>query len=233
MHPLPIGHFWQHLNEELNFNALASHLQLPEPGLGADDSFADLLQWLQMIVGSDQAGFDAACTLDTPIQEHRLYSLAVQQFTEPHIIVAGMLLLLSLIYLRFGLPDRWRDLAWEISRMGQDGRLSLAEFIQTLRRRLQYHATIRDVTQWLYSDYVILQHQLVAASKSPENTFRFQREGNKLRFYRLENPLGFMDSRFNALSITIHELGLCGDLAQPIHPLTPIGEQLLARGDVS
>jgi len=234
IHPLPIGHFWQHLNEGLNFNAVASHLQIPEPNLGADDSLADLLQWLQIILGSDQAGFDAACTLEAPIQEQRLYNLAIEELAEPHLIVAGMILLLSLIYLRFGLPDRWQDPAWEISRLGQDGRLSLAYFVQTLRHRLQRRSTtIREVTQWLYNDYIILQHQLVAASKLPENTFRFQREGNKLHFYRLENPLGFMDSRFNALSTTIHELGLCGDLAQPLHPLTPVGEQLLARGDLS
>jgi hypothetical protein len=233
MHPLPLGHFWQHLREALDFNALATHLRLPAPALGADDSFADLLQWIQTVVGSDQAGFDAVCTLDAPIQEQKLYRLALGKSTEPHVMVAGMILLLSLIYLRFGRPERWRDPAWEISRLGQDGRLSLADFIQTLRRRLERRSTtLREVTQWLYDDYIILQHQLVAASKSPENTFRFQREGNRLRFYHLENPLGFMDSRFGALSTIVQELGLCGDLAQPVHPLTAEGQLLLAEGDV-
>ena len=233
IHPLPLGYFWQHLYEGLNFNALATHLQLPAPNLGADDSFVDLLQWVQILVGSDQVGFDAVCTLDAPIQEQKLYRLAIEKSTVPHVMVAGMILLLSLIYLRFGLPGRWRDPAWEISRLGQDGRLSLADFIQTLRQRLERRSTtIREVTQWLYNDYVILQHQLVAASKLPENTFRFQREGNRLLFYRLENSLSFMDSRFSALSTTVHELGLCGDLAQPVHPLTAEGQLLLDEGDV-
>ena len=30
----------------------------------------------------------------------------------------------------------------------------------------------------------ILQHQLVATGKLPDNTFRFEREGNHLRFHR-------------------------------------------------
>jgi hypothetical protein len=233
IHPLSLGEFWQHLHEALNFKALATLMQLPEPDLGADNSFADLLQWVQTIVESDQASFDAVCTLDAPVQEQKLYSLAAEKLAEPHTMVAGMILLLSLIYLRFGLPEQWRDPAWEISRLGQDGRLSLANFILTIRQRLERRSTtIGEVTQWLYNDYIILQHQLVATSKLPENTFRFQREGNRLRFYRLETPLNFMDSRFTALSTSIHELGLCGDLAQPVHHLTAEGQQLLAEGDV-
>ena len=89
-----------------------------------------------------------------------------------------------------------------------------------------------DIARWLYKDYVIVQHQLIAAGKLPEITFRFEREGNRLRFYRLENPLGLMDSRFYALSTTIHELGLCGNLLLPLHPLTPDGQHILFEGDV-
>jgi len=138
-----------------------------------------------------------------------------------------------MIYLRFDVPDHWQHPSWEISRMGQDGRLSVVDFLQSLRSRLQSHATtIRQVAQWLYNDYIILQHQLVAANKLPDNRFRFQREGNRLSFFRLENGLGFMDSRFNALSTTIHELGLCGNLNQRQHPLTQDGPGLLAEGDL-
>ncbi len=75
--------------------------------------------------------------------------------------------------------------------------------------------------------------QLVAASKLPENTFRFQREGDRMRFFRLENGLGFTDSRFHALSTTIHELGLCGNLYQPLHSLTQDGKRLWAEGDLT
>lgn len=225
--------FWQYLRETLNFNALATLLKLPKPDLDADNSFADLLQWVQTIIGSDQANFDAICTLDAPVQEQKLYLFAGKKLTKPHVVVAGMVLLLSLIYLRFGQSEQWRDPAWEISRLGEDGRLSFHHFIQTIRQRLERRSTtIEEVAQWLYKDYIILQHQLVATSKWPENTFRFQREGNRLRFYRLKTPVNFTDSRFNALNTSIHELGLCGDLTQPVHHLTVEGRQLLAEGDV-
>ncbi len=233
-HPLPLEQFWQQLDEGLKFDRLAAQLHITGPDLDADGRFVDLLQWLLTIVGTDQAGFDAACTLDTPLNEQRLYRLALQHREDPHIMIAGMLTLLSLIYLRFDVPAHWQHPAWVISRMGQDGRLSVADFLQVLRYRLQSHTTtIRQVAQWLYNDYIILQHQLVASSKLPENTFRFQREGNQLRFFRLENSLGFMDSRFNALSTTMHELGLCGNLSQWQHPLAQDGLRLLAEGDLS
>ncbi len=207
IHPLPLEAFWQHLDESLNVDALAAQLQLSAPGLRADDDFVQLLEWLQTLIGAEKSGFDAACSLESPLQEDRLYHLAARQRRQPHIMVAGMLIMLCLIYLRFGLPERWKEPAWDISQMGLDGRLSKAEFILAFRSRLQKRSmTIKDITKWLFTDYIMLQHQLVAASKLPENTFRFQREGNRLRFYRLENPLGFMDSRFLALSTTIHEL---------------------------
>ncbi len=231
--PLPLEDFWRHFDESLNFDALAKQLQLPSPGLVANDSFANVLEWLQTLVGTDQSSFDAACTLEAPLHEDRLYQLAMQRYEQPHMMVAGMLIILGLVYLRFGSRDRWQEPAWEISQMGQDGRLSLADFILALRYRLQRRSTTTgDIIRWLFNDYIILQHQLIAASKLPENTFRFQREGNRLRFYRLENPLGFMDSRFNALSTTIHELGLCGNLMVPIHPLTPDGQHFLTEGDL-
>ena len=233
-HPLPLDQFWQHLNEVLQFDRLAAQLQIVGPDLNADSSFIELLRWLQTIVGADQAGFDAACTLDTPLNEQRLYSLALQHKEDPYIMIGGMLAILSLIYLRFQVPNHRQHPAWEISRMGQDGRLSVADFMHALRYRLQSRSTsIRQVVQWLYNDYIILQHQLVAASKLPENTFRFQREGDRLRFFRLENGLGFTNSRFHAISTTIHELGLCGNLYLPLHSLTQDGKRLLAEGDLT
>ncbi|MBN1878123.1 MAG: hypothetical protein JXA33_28130, partial [Anaerolineae bacterium] len=101
-------------------------------------------------------------------------------------------------------------------------------------RRLQNTPlTLGECARWLYADYVILQHRLVATGKLPDNTLRFQREGNRLRFFALQNSLGFMDSRFRALSTTVYELGLCGDFRQPAHPLTPTGQRLLAEGDLA
>jgi hypothetical protein len=232
--PTPLSQFWEHLEAVLDFDGLAVQLNVPPPGLHADSSFQSLLAWLQGLVGADQTSFDTACMLDAPIHEHCLYQLAIGDYSVPEVMVAGMLTILALIVLRFDQPDLWLQKDWEISRMGADGRLSVDGFVKTMRRRRgSGHITIGEIARWLYADYIILQHQLVATSKLPDNTFRFRREGNRLRFYNLQNSLGFMDSRFHALSTTLHELGLCGDFYQPNHVLTPDGQRLLAEGDLT
>jgi hypothetical protein len=232
--PVPLSRFWEHLDTVLDFNDLAARLNVPPPGLSSRSGFGGLLDWLQTLIGADQVTFDAVCTLATPIHEHRLYQLAMSNRTAPDVMIAGMVTMLALILLRFGRPDVWFRQEWEISRMGAEGRLSVDGFVKAVRRRLQGgHIAVGEIVRWLYADYVILQHQLVATSKLPDNTFRFRREGDRLRFYNLWNSLGFMDSRFDALSRTVHELGLCGDLYQPNHPLTPDGQCLLAKGDLT
>ncbi|HOG47761.1 MAG TPA: hypothetical protein PLB78_14110, partial [Anaerolineae bacterium] len=113
------------------------------------------------------------------------------------------------------------------------GRLSIHQFLSNLKRRLERNPpTIYEVAHDLYADYVILQHQLIASGKLPENTFRFRREGDRIRFYSLQNSLAFAASRFDALSTTVYELGLCGDMRLPVHSLTNDGQRLLDEGDV-
>ena len=93
-------------------------------------------------------------------------------------------------------------------------------------------ATIREIMEWLFRKYIILQHQIIATSKLPDNTFRFRHQGNKLKFFDFSNPLGFMNSRFDSISTTVFELGLCGDLSKPDHQLTLDGEVLLKQGNL-
>ena len=233
VHPVPLSELWQHLDVALDFGRLASWLDLSLPGLNARSSMQEVMSWLLALAQADESSFDVRCRLGTPVHEHRLYRLALEHRSVPEVMVAGMLTMLALIYLRFGRPDLWMQPEWEVSCMGADGRLSVNEFIRSLHRRMQRGTVdLDDFVRWLYADYVILQHQLVATSKLPDNTFRFQREGDRLRFYDLPNTLTFMNSRFEALSTTIHELGLCSDFRQPEHPLTPDGERLLAEGDL-
>lgn len=233
LRPLSINTFWNHLHELINFDSLAQLLEVAAPGLGSQSSLSRLLTWLRSTVSADEQSFDTQCTLDMPIHEHRLYMLASTKAADPKLLVPAMLLMLALIYLRFGQPTRVLEPEWPISQMGSDGRLSLHGFVSDLRGQLEQQAlTVNDLARWLYRDYVILQHQLVATSKLPENTFRFLREGSLLRFYNLSNEFIFNDSRFDALSTTIHELGLAGDLLLQDHPLTPEGLQLLAEGDL-
>ena len=232
--PVSLITLYAYLEQSLDFAALAARLNVPAPALHAGSSFHALLDWLRQLAGVGLTNdFDTACALSAPLHEHRLYRLAEQYKNAPEVMVAGMVTLLALTYLRFGDSKHWGEADWDISRMGADGRLSVDGFVRTLHRKLRGGpVTIGEVARWLLEDYVILQHQLVATGKLPENTFRFRREGQRLHFYPLENSLRFMNSRFAALSTTLYELGLCGDLQQIDHPLTPDGQHLLEEGDL-
>lgn len=233
--PLHITSFWNHLDEALNFDLLVNNPSVPDFALTSASGFTSLLDWLQYAIGAKGPGstFDAACNLQSPIQENYLYQLSLTDRNNPNKMIAGMITMLALIYLRFGDTDTWQQPEWEISRMGSNDRLSVHEFIQHLRRQLSIGpVTIGEITRWLYNNYIILQHQAIAAHKLPDNTFRFRREGSQLRFFNLQNTLSFMDSRFDALSTVVHELGLCGNLSEIDHPLTDDGEHLLREGDL-
>ena len=230
--PLPLDDLWRHLEDALDFSLLARRLNLPDPHFRAGSGFLQLLQWLESLAGARGSGFDSACDLSTPINERRLHRLVEDHRGESDVMVAGMLIMLALVYLRFGSPEFHRQPEWELARMGQNGRLPLDGFVHQLGRRLESPATIFEVARWLYSDYIIQQHITIAAGKLPENTFRFQRQSGGLQFYKLDNSLGFMDSRFNALSTIVNELGLCGSFTQAAHPLTADGGMLLELGDL-
>lgn len=230
--PVPLARLWAHVEANLDFAHLARLLDIEPPRLHATSDFMTLLAWLQRMVQAEGLAFDDGCRMDAPLHEHKLYWLVRNAPGDATAAVAGMITMLALLYLRFGHPEVWRQPAWHISRMGADGRLSLDGFVHELQRRLRSGPlTIADVATWLYTDYIILQHQLVAASKLPDNTFRFQREGNRLRFFNLEARADFLDSRYDALATTIHELGFCGDPRHVEHPLTAEGQRLLEVGD--
>ena len=231
--PLPLDRLWAHIADALSIDGLAALLELTRAGSGAATDVLDLQRWLCSSVQSDAAGFDLACGPNAPIHEHLLYRLVAERRTDRHVEVGGMFVMLNLISLRFGQPALWQQPEWRISQMGADGRLSVDGFVRHLRRKLSAGPfSLHDFAKWIYSDYVILQHQLVAASKLPENTYRFQREGSRLRFFNLYADAGFLDSRFDAIATTIYELGLSGNLSDTAHPLSDDGRQLLVAGEL-
>lgn len=230
--PLPLASFWTHLDDAIRFETVAAALQLPAPKLNTGSGFQSLLDWVKNSAALTHPDLDAPYNQIVPVQEHRL--LTVDGNTTPTILMNNMIIMLALIYLRFDEAELWRQPEWEIAQMGENGRLSFHRFIQQMRSRLRSGpVTIGEIVRWWYDDYIILQHQVIAANKLPDNTFRFRREGDRLMFFNLDNSLGFMDSRFYALTTTIHELGLCGNLAEPDHPLTEEGWQLLLEGELT
>jgi hypothetical protein len=233
--PIPVADFYQHLSEEVDFNKFAQALGIPQPNINLTSGFRSLEEWLLGLANANRDDFDKALGIDSIIHEHRIYQLAIKARSRPDVtsMVTGMIIMLALINLRFGNSELKIKPEWAISRMGSGGRLSVDGFLRTMDKRLRNgQMPIEEILRWICDDHVILQHQLVATSKLPENTFRFRREGNKLHFFNLANSLDFMNSRFEAISTTIHGLGFCGNLFQPDHELTPDGIKLLENGDL-
>jgi hypothetical protein len=108
----------------------------------------------------------------------------------------------------------------------------MARFMYLLNRRLLLDPTITDLTRWLVEDFVIVQHERVAAAKLPDDTYRVRRVGDSLRFFAQEAPAEFNDSRFRALSTTVHELGWVTSFREGDRKLTLSGRTLLTDGDL-
>lgn len=231
LRPLEINDFWKSLEKAIDFRKLAKRFDIPAPGLTASSDLRQLNKWLMSVAGSGETDFDRACGISCPIREHALYDAAQEVDATPEVMTAGMLCILAMTYLRFGQSQLRDGPEWAVARMGAEGRLSMEAYLADVRQRLDRGPlSVMEFAKWLYSSYVILQHQLVATRKLPENTFRFRRQGDRLQFYPLKNTLVFNDSRFTALSTHVHELGFCGAFTEEGHGLTPDGRKLLKDG---
>lgn len=231
--PIHINEFWKHLETTLDFRSLAKDLELPTCRLGPNNSFSDLLNWLLKTNNTISSNFDEKCNITSPINEYYLYLIALEKKSPPYIMTAGLLSMLGLIILRFRNSPLKQLPLWEIAQMGAEVRLSMDLFIRQMDSFVgDRNPTIAEVLRWLFENYVILQHELVATSKLPENTFRFQRDGDYLEFFNLSNKLSLSSSRYEAISTTIHELGLCGDFHKPHHAISHDGKTLLIKGDL-
>lgn len=233
--PIEIQQFWDHLDQNgLDFRALAALAGIEAPDINSRSDLQSLLGWLASTRNHGEEGLSGHWNHESTLSEDRLYKIASFNRGSPSALVAGMIALLGQVYMRFSDKGLRHQEEWSIARIGGGERLSLDLFIRRFENLLSSGSvSIFDFAREIYSDYIILQHQLVAAGKMPENTYRFRREGNRLLFYSHENSIGFNSARFTALSTTIHELGLSGDLTNEDHSLTPDGERLLREGDLA
>jgi len=230
--PIEVEEFWTHISKELNLKNFSNLSNTPVSSLKHNSKFADLLNWIKNL-NSISKNFDAECNINDPINEYKLYNLVKSNNESLEFTVFGTLIILSLIYLRFEIiPPELKDL-WFISKMGGRERLSLDYFIKSLKKKLNNKdITIIEVIKWIFLEFVIEQHIKIASNKLPQNTFRFIKEGNKIVFFDIENSdTDFNTSRFEAISTTIHELGLCSNFNETQHNLTHDGLTIV-NGDL-
>jgi hypothetical protein len=230
--PVPLEALWAHVDDAVTFTQIAEDFELDDPGFDAHTSIADATTWLTATANIDGT-LDDGWDIYAPLQEHWLYLWGREPGEGPETL-PGMTALLLLIAARLGSPATATQYEndWDIVIEGGVSRLAMSRFFAQLRRRTMAGETVSDLLRWLLTDYVIRQHERVAVGKLPEDTYRFRRDGDALRFFSQPAFSIMNNSRFDALAMTVHELGFVGALGNDRHALSEDGRRLLEDGDL-
>jgi hypothetical protein len=230
--PVPLATLWEHTEAALDFASLAASYGIADPGFSATTPIVEVATWageVANVAGTLDDGWD----VQAPLHEHELYWWSRGSGAGPTTL-PGMAVLLLLVAARLGSPATAADhgMDWDLVTEGGVARLAMSRFFVQLRRRSMAQDTIGELLGWLYRDYVIRQHQQVAVTKLPDDTYRFRREGDRLRFFQQRAEAFMNSSRFDALSTTVQELGFIQALGNDTHALSDAGRQLLDQGDL-
>lgn len=230
---LPKGELWTLVDDSLGRSSQGNDLGLTLPAVDAGTRASSLLEGLlaEIDVSPDADGvWPRAEGLD----EHALYSACCKYDEDDGTTMVALLALALLLRERFGLPRRALVYAKEQVLVAEGGslRIGMARFMHQLNQRMMRDPTLGELARWLIEDFVIVQHERVATAKLPDDTYRVRRVGDAVRFFAQESPADFNDSRFRALSTTVHELGWVSTFNDADRQLTDSGQSLLADGDL-
>ncbi|MCZ7665178.1 MAG: hypothetical protein M5U22_20625 [Thermoleophilia bacterium] len=227
--PVPMTLLHDRIRDMSAPDPLARALGIPVPGLGPESAWSEVVLWYQTQAQAESAFETDGARIDTLVNESVLLDLA--RATSSEVQVAAMVGVLALTWARFGDRRMMARPEWQLACLGSEERLSLDRFLRDLAQwSCAPMLTLGTVVSRLLDRYIITQHLLVASRKMPENTFRFEREADGLRFYQHGNPVEFTNSRFSALSNHLVDLGLCGDLSSSAHGPSEDGRRLLEAG---
>jgi hypothetical protein len=230
---LPSSRLREMVARALDDSAADPDLGLALSQAGAGTRVTGFLAALTGEVDAD-AGPDAVWPRHERLDEHALYRACRDFDSDDGRTLIALVALVLLLRERFGLPRRAAGFRQEQGLLAEGGSLrnGMARFMHLLNQRLLHDPTMAELAWWLIEDFVIVQHERVAAAKLPDDTYRVRRVGDSLRFFAQEAPAGFNDSRFVALSTTVHELGWVTTFREPGRELTPSGHALLTDGDL-
>lgn len=230
---LPKKKLWALVDDSLTRSAQGDDLGLRLPDVDATSPVSALRGSLlaAVDVGPDA---DDVWTRTDGLDEHALYTACREIDVDDGHTLLALLALLLLLRERFGLPRRAPEYAKEQTLLAEGGslRIGMARFMHQLNQQMLRDPTLGDLARWLVEDFVIVQHERVATAKLPDDTYRMRRVGDAIRFFAQESPAAFNDSRFRALSTTVHELGWVSTLNRPERRLTESGQSLLTDGDL-
>jgi hypothetical protein len=240
LRPIAISDAITALRQSIDGAALGEALDIRLPSFGPQAKVGASIRRLLRSAGEpeiapsdDPSWPDRRFDVSADLTEWSLYRVTNRGAAEPAVVISACLAVMMLVGARFDLPQLRMREDWTFAQFGGLQRLSLNGFISGLRHRIDEGATIGDLAEWLVRDYVISQHLRVAAAKLPFNTYRFVREGDRLRFFDRTRPIGMNSARFEALSYTMSGIGFVEPLTFDDHPLTDAGSELLERGDWS
>lgn len=230
---LPTAELWSLVDDSLARSSKEDDLGLALPTVDAATRASVLLDGL---LGKLDASPDADSVWPrrTGLDEHALYSACREYDQDDGRTLVALLAMVLLLRERFGLPSRAMEYAKEQVLISEGGslRIGMTRFMHQLNQRMLRDPTIGELTRWLIEDFVIVQHERVATAKLPDDTYRVRRIGGAVRFFAQESPAVFNDSRFRALSTTVHELGWVSTFNEPDRQLTESGQRLLVDGDL-
>ena len=221
------------LERELNANHFINERQAAGLVITADTRANEFLTWITARVDT-AVGIDDIWPRHAMLDEHALHLWCDNRVDDADTLVA-MLAVLLLVYQRVGTPQKLVSLGRDRSIVaeGSSARIGMERFFSLLRTRMKDEPTLLELLTWVYERHIIPQHERVAMAKLVNfDTFRFRRVGTSMQFFGGDAPATLNDSRFDALSTTIHELGLVSALHQPDRKLTRAGKQLLITGDL-
>jgi hypothetical protein len=227
---VPAAELWSWLDNALDFGPVGRELGAGDPGISSPAPLADLARWVATVAGTS-AGIDDIWPQHSALTEHRLSAWRAAPTDDPR-LAAAMIALLLLIRERVGRPAQQIQIGEDMDILAAGGaeRLAMTRFFDRARRAITAGVTVGEFARSLVLDFVIRQHERVAMSKLPDDTFRFRRDGDRLRFSTLRAEAGFNDSRFTAVSTIVAELGLAGGLQSADHAPTSAGTNLLTAG---
>lgn len=230
---VPLANIWELLGTDLDANEFVHDREASGLTLTSDTTVAAFLTWLTDHVDITPNA-DAVWPRHETLDEHALYQRCSNTNDDPDTLVA-MLAILLLVYQRIGALERALGVAKDRDIVAEGGsvRIGMERFFTALRNELKTDPSVHDLLAWIYARYVIPQHERVAVAKLVNgDTFRFRRVGTAMQFFKNDAPADFNDSRYIALSTTVHELGLVGTLREPNRKLTAAGKTLLDTGDL-
>lgn len=229
---VPLSRLWELIDEALDTSDFVKEARLGRRTVRSSTTaarFADILTEHVDVSPGPNAVWERNMDAD----EHALYDWCRSRVDDSETVVS-MIAILLLLYRRLGTPARVSEMEadWDLLRSGESLRVGMLQFFQQLHRKVLAGETLSLVARWIITNFLIIQHERVATAKLPEDTFRVRRIGTQLQFFMQEAPAEFNDSRFVALSTTVHELGFVSSLREPSRKLTPVGRELLRQGDL-